>query len=138
MKDSMPNGFTYMTNEEKILLQKVKENPKKAQDLVTDIHTLSYCPSEEFLLTAVFFCPAILRHVHNQSFWLRLIAVTLDKRTAQYVNGMTPEIKAAADPNDKRTLMDLDMPHYLTEIYANAYNLRICGVRTLNKGLLNK
>lgn len=136
MKNSMPNGFTYMTDEEKQLLQKVKEKPEKAQDLTTDILTLSRCPSEEFLLTAVFLCPMIIRHVHNQSFWLRMIAVTLDKSKAQYVNGMTPEIRAAADPKNKFTIMDLNMPHYLNEIYANACNLRVCGVTTLNKDLL--
>lgn len=136
MKDNMPNGFTYMTDEEKQLLGEIQKNPQKAKSLATDIIGLSKCPSEEFLLTAVFLCPGVIRHVHNQSYWLRLVAVTLDKSNAKYVNGMTPEIRAAADPKSKRTIMDLNMPHYLNEIYANAQNLSKCGVTVLSMGLI--
>lgn len=131
----MPNGFTYMTDEEKKLLGEIKKDPQKAKSLATDMLGLSTCPSEEFLLTAVFLCPGVIRHVHNQSYWLRLLAVVLDKGTAKYVNGMTPEIRAAADPKSKVTIVSLDMPSYLNEIYDNAQNLSKCGVTTLNPRL---
>ena len=116
---TMPNGFTYMTNEEKKCLPKISENP-------ASITKLSRCPSEEFLLTAVFLCPSIIRFVHNQSWWLRMIAVTLDSGTKKYVNGMTSEIRRAADSHTNIT--DLNMPRYLVEIYANACNFKQHGI----------
>ena len=126
----MPNGFTYMTDEEKQLLGKIKNNP-------TAVCGLSRCPSQEFLLTAVFLCPSIIRFVHNQSWWLRMLAVTLDKTTAPYVNGMTPEMRKVADSKEKHSVMDLNMPHYLCEIYANACNMQKCGITSLNKKLVH-
>ena len=42
-----PNGMTYMTDEERKILGTLKQHP-------TNILTLSHCPSEEFLLAAVF------------------------------------------------------------------------------------
>lgn len=125
----VPNGFTFMTDEEKKIIGTIKDNP-------TNILKLSGCPSQEFVLMAVFLCPGILRYVHNQSHWARLLAVTLDKSASKYVNGMTPEIRQAADSKSKRTIMNLNMPHYLIEIHANAYNLRVCGLTTLNPGLV--
>ena len=124
---NMPNGFTYMTDEEKNMLGKIEKKPNK-------ILELSNCPSEEFLLTAVFLCPSIIRFVHNQSWWLRMIAVTLDAQNKKYVNGMTNEIRRAADSH--ANIIDLNMPHYLLEIYANAHNFKKYGIISpLNKGL---
>lgn len=126
----MPNGFTYMTDEEKKILPTISEHPAA-------INTLSRCPSEEFLLTTVFLCPSIIRFVHNQSWWLRMLAVTLDKTTAPYVNGMTPEMRKVADSKEKHSVMDFNMPHYLCEIYANACNMQKCGITSLNKKLVH-
>ena len=120
VQDMMPNGFTYMMDEEKRLLQNVRKDPKKAQDLISDIDKLSWCPSEEFLLTAVFLCPMIIRKIDNQSFWLRAIAYVLDKNTSKYINCMTPAIRSKGNCKIK----DLDMPPYLHRIYDNVCALQ--------------
>ncbi len=114
----MPNGFTYMTDEERKVLERLRHDPNPVA-----IRSLSRCPSQEFLLTAVFLCPSIIRFVHNQSWWLRMLAVTLDKTTAPYVNGMTQEIqKAADDPDSRNKIDDLKMPDYLRNIYKSVTN----------------
>ena len=66
-----------------------------------------------------------------------MLAVTLDKTTAPYVNGMTPEMRKVADSKKKHSVMDLNMPHYLCEIYANACNMQKCGITSLNKKLVH-
>ncbi len=126
----LPNGFTYMTDEERNILGKLKDSP-------IAIRSLSRCPSEEFLLTAVFLCPSIIRFVHNQSWWLRMLALMQDKTTAPYVNGMTPEMKQFLRSDKKSTIMDLNPPHYVLEIYANACNFQKYGIKALNKRLVH-
>jgi hypothetical protein len=123
-----PNGMTYMTEEERKILGTLKQHP-------TNILTLSHCPSEEFLLTAVFENPYIIRFVHNQSFWLRMLAIVLDKGTLKYVNGLTPEMRNVASSKTPVKITDLNMPHYLLEIYANAHNIRRHGIAALNERL---
>lgn len=114
----LPNGFTRITAEERNVLEQLKHDPNPVA-----IRGLSRCPSQEFLLTAVFFCPSIIRYVHNQSYWLSLLAVMLDNTTARYVNGMTQEIqKAADDPDSRNKIDDLKMPDYLRNIYKSVTN----------------
>ncbi len=117
-----PNGMTYMTEEERKILGTLKQHP-------TNILTLSRCPSEEFLLTAVFENPYIIRFVHNQSFMLRMLAVKLDYKALQYVNGVTPEIRRAAAKHNERGVMGADLTHNELEIYANAFNVKKFGPR---------
>lgn len=117
-----PNGMTYMTDEERKILSTLKQHP-------TNILTLSHCPSEEFLLAAVFENPYIIRFIHNQSFMLRMLAVKLDYKTLQYVNGVTPEIRRAAAKRNERGVMGADLTRKELEIYANAFNVKKFGPR---------
>jgi hypothetical protein len=66
-----------------------------------------------------------------------MLAVTLDKTTAPYVNGMTPEMRKVVNSKEKHSVMDLNMPHYLCEIYANACNMQKYGITSLNKKLVH-
>ena len=121
-----PNGMTYMTDEERKILGTLKKHP-------TNILTLSHCPSEEFLLAAVFENPYIIRFVHNQSFMLRMLAVKLDYKTLQYVNGVTPEIRRAAAKRNERGVMGADLTRDELEIYISAYNIKKFGLQLRNK-----
>lgn len=117
-----PNGMTYMTDEERKILGTLKQH-------LTNILTLSHCPSEEFLLAAVFENPYIIRFIHNQSFMLRMLAVKLDYKTLQYVNGVTPEIRRAAAAKNERGVMGANLSREELEIYANAFNVKKFGPR---------
>jgi len=102
------NGMTYMTKEEKQLLGTLKQHP-------TRILTLPHCPSEEFLLMAVLENPYIIRFVTNQSFWLRMLALVLDKGVEQYVNCITPEMAKVIKSKQPVKITDLNMPQWLLE-----------------------
>ena len=117
-----PNGMTYMTEEERKILGTLKQHP-------TNILTLSCCPSEEFLLAAVFENPYIIRFVHNQSFMLRMLAVKLGYKTLKYVNGTTPEILRAAAAKNERGIMGANLTRDELEVYANAFNVKKFGPR---------
>lgn len=116
-----PNDMTYMTEQEHKILPHIKKYPF----MVTQIGA----PSEEFLLSAVFENPYIIRFVHNQSFMLRMLAVKLDYRTLKYVNGVTPEILAAAAAHNTRGMMGANLTHEELEIHANAFNIKKFGFR---------
>ena len=114
-----PNCMTYMTEKEMQILKSVAKNPAVVARMEN--------PSEEFLLSAVFDAPCIIRFVHNQSFRLRLLAVKLDWRVLKYVNGPTPEIIRAAGAHNERGIMGADLTHDEIEIYANAQNIKKFG-----------
>lgn len=115
------NGMTYMTEKERKILPQIKDNPT----LVAQME----CPSEEFLRAAVFENPFIIRFVHNQSFMLRILAVKLNYKTLQYVNGLTPEIRRAAAARNERGVMHANLTPDELEVYANAQNVKKFGPR---------
>ncbi|MBO4480555.1 MAG: hypothetical protein J5742_02935 [Alphaproteobacteria bacterium] len=120
-----PNGMTYMTEQELKMLPQIKGYPA----LVAHMD----CPSEEFLLAAVFENPYIIRFVHNQSFMLRMLAVKLDYKMLEYVNGKTPEIMRAAAKHNDRRIMGADLTRDELELYANAQNIKKHGFKLRNQ-----
>ena len=124
-----PNGMTLMTESERLVLGQLQESPIAVAQMNN--------PSEEFLLSAVFLNPYIIRFVHNQSYLLRLLAVKLDYRTLQYVNGSAPEILMAASKHNVNGVMGADLTHDEIELYANAINVMKFGfaAQTPKKGM---
>ena len=116
-----PNGMTYMTDAERKILPQIAEHP----ELVAQMRN----PSEEFLRAAVFENPYIIRFVHNQSFMVRMLAVKLNYKMLQYVNGVTPEIRAAATMHNEGGVMGANLTHDELEVYANAFNVKKFGPR---------
>ena len=116
-----PNGMTYMTDAERKILPQIAEHP----ELVAQMRN----PSEEFLRAAVFENPYIIRFVHNQSFMVRMLAVKLNYKMLQYVNGVTPEIRAAATMHNESGVMGANLTHDELEVYANAFNVKKFGPR---------
>ena len=114
-------GMTYMTESERQVLSHVHDNPWVVAQMKN--------PSEEFLLCAVFENACILRFVHNQSFRLRMLAVKLDYKALQYVNGKTPEILQAAAAHNDRGVMGASLTHEEIEFYAHAQNVKKFGFR---------
>ena len=114
-------GMTYMTESERKMLPRVHDEPWVVAQMKN--------PSEEFLLSAVFENPHILRFVHNQSYGLRLLAVKLDYTTLDEVNGQTPEILRAAAAHNNRGVMYANLTHQELELYANAQNVKKFGFR---------
>ena len=114
-------GMTYMTESERRMLPCVHDEPWIVAQMKN--------PSEEFLLSAVFENPHILRFVHNQSFQLRLLAVKLDYTALNEVNGKTPEILRAAAKRNDRGVMGADLTREEIELYANAQNVKKFGFR---------
>lgn len=117
-----PNGMTYMTDAERKILPQIAEHPER-------ILQLKNTPSEEFLRAAVFENPYIIRFVHNQSFIVRMLAVKLNYKMLQYVNGVTPEIRAAATMHNEGGVMAANLTRDELEIYANAFNVKKFGPR---------
>ena len=112
-------GMTYMTESERRMLPRVHDEPWVVAQMEN--------PSEEFLLSAVFENPHILRFVHNQSFRLRMLAVKLDYNALQDVNGKTPEILRAAATHNDRGIMGARLTHEEIELYAHAQNVKKFG-----------
>ncbi len=117
-----PNGMTYMTDAERKILSQIAEHPEL-------ILQLKNAPSEEFLRAAVFENPYVIRFVHNQSFMVRMLAVKLNYKMLQYVNGVTPEIRRAAMEKNDRGIMGANLTHDELEVYANAQNVKKFGPR---------
>ena len=116
------NGMTYMTDAEWKILPQIAEHPEQ-------ILQLKNAPSEEFLRVAVFENPYVIRFVHNQSFMVRMLAVKLNYKMLQYVNGTTPEILRAAARKNDRGIMGANLTHDELEVYANAQNVKKFGLR---------
>ncbi len=113
------NGMTYMTEAERQLLPEIAECPTaflRAQN-----------PSEEFMRAAVIMNPHVLRFITNQSHMVRMLAVKLDCERLQDVQGITPEIRAAAEKGNTRGIMGADLTHREIEECANAFNVMKLG-----------
>ena len=109
------NGITYMTETERQLLSEIKECPAaflRAQN-----------PSEEFMRAAVIMNPYVIHFIANQSHMVRMLAVKLDCERLQDVQGITPEIRAAAKKGNRRGIMGADLTRREIEEYANAFNV---------------